>query len=274
VRQGANVKRISVLKELNSSLNGFSQSVAQNIRSVQREINSTLDWIAERERHWQGVVRQRQAELAQAERALALCKARPPDKNGRKPNCSQEADAVKRAKRALDEAQKTLQEVLKWRRTLDNQISAYIGQATRLQRTTNTTLSQASTFLKTKANDLGDYQSIRPPGQIRVIGSRGAVYERAKQEMLRQALDNPLIGRDIKGWIRNELRRMRLGQADSIRMPGISGTEGRNSIVPSFDAGHRIHDVHHWSNLRFEDVWLNRSRYHRATRLGIQDRVR
>lgn len=268
---GANVKRVAILHELNKSLGEFAQVLSSQMQSVQPEINKTLEWLAERERHWRNEVQRCTVELQQAERAYAACMSQPADEDGRRPSCRGEAAEVAAAQRSLAKAQAELNNLLQWRRTVDNKISAYIGQATRIQRMANTSLSQASTFLSEKARELGDYGRVQPPSTINVIGQRGQAYERAKQEMLLHALDDPLVGRDIKGWIRNEIRRMKLGQSNRIRMPGITTN---NPYVPDLDAGHRIHDVHHWSNLRFEDVWLNRTRYHRAYQLGLADRFR
>lgn len=267
----ANVKRVEVLHEINSSMNEFGQTLNTELRSIQNEIYKTLDWLSERERHWRNEVTKCIKNLQAAKRAYTACISQPSDDQGRRPSCSSEAAAVTTAETALKKAQGELNNVLEWRRAVDDKISAYIGQATRMQRTSNTTLSQASTFLTTKARELGDYGQIQPPRGVNVIGQRGYAYEKAKQEMLTRALDDPLVSREIKGWIRNEMRRIQLGQADRIRMPGICEMSPH---VPDFDAGHRIHDVHHWSNLRFEDVWLNRTRYQRALDLGLSDRYR
>lgn len=266
----ANVRQVQVLHELNSAIAQLSRELTSTLRSVQSEINSTLDWLSEREKHWREEVRSCQAELSQAEHAYSVCMARVYD-DDHQPTCHGESAAVAAAQHQLAKAEAELANVLSWRRAVDGKISAYIGEATRLQRAANTTLPQASSFLGAKSGDLQDYRLVQPPSEIRVIGQRGAAYERAKQEMMLNALDDPLVGRDIKGWIRSEQRRVQNGQATRMRMPGISR---ENPYVPTMDAGHRIHDVHHWSNLRFEDVAINRARYQNARRMGLSDRFR
>ena len=201
----ANVRQVQVLHELNGAIAQLSRELASTLRSVQSEINSTLDWLSQREKHWREEVRRCQAELRRAEHAYAACMAQVYDDDHR-PTCYGEAAAVAAAQRQLAKAEAELANVLSWRRTVDGKISAYIGQATRLQRAANTTLPQASRFLSAKSGDLQDYRLVQPPSEIRVIGQRGAAYERAKQEMMLNALDDPRVGRDIKGWIRSEQR--------------------------------------------------------------------
>lgn len=272
---GANVQRVEILRELNQSLTEYSQTLSDHIKSVKSEINLTLDWLTDRERHWQNEVQRCLQDLQRAERAYAVCMAQPADDRGRRPSCGREAAEVRDAKKKVEKAQAELVNTRMWRNSIESKISAYIGQATRLQRTANSTISKASSFLSEKARELGDYRSIQPPSGIDVIGKRGSEYERAKQQMLIHALDDPNVGRSIKGWIRNEMRRIESGQSNRIRMPGISHNDyDLHRNTPELDAGHRIHDVHHWSNLRFEDVWLNRTRPGRARRLGLDDRIR
>lgn len=267
----ANVKRIEILHEINSAITDYSQTLNSELRIIRNEINRTLDWLSERDRYWRIEVEHNIQNLNTAKRAYANCVSMLARNRGNRSSCANEFESVRAAEKALKIAQKELENVVVWRRNVDQRISAYMGQVTKIQKITNSTFNQASMFLKNKARDLGDFESIHPPNNVNIIGQRGSLYEKAKQEMLEHALDDPLISRDIKGWIKNEIRRIRLGQSERIRMPGICRMTPR---IPDLAAGHRIHDVHHWSNLRFEDVWLNNTRYHRARNLGISDRYR
>ena len=274
---GANVQRVEILKETNQAFSDFGQTISGQLQSIQNEINKTLEWLGERERSWRHAVQLCIYKLERAKRAYAACMAQPSDDRRGRPNCSSEASAVTAAQQELDKAQRELENVLRWKGTVNNNLSAYIEQATKLQRTANDTLGKVSAFLNQKARELGDYGRINPPGQISALGGHRSSYAKARKEMLLRALDDPLVGRNIKGWIHNELRRVQnLNRAES-------DPHWRNSVhvinttvrmPPGYDAGHRIHSIDHWSNLRFEDIWLNRSRYHRAVRLGIEDRIR
>lgn len=274
---GVNVQRIEVLKEANQSLSKFGEAISAQLASNQKEINKTLDWLAERERNWRTKVQICINNLDRAKRSYAACLAQPADDQGRRSSCRNEADAVTAAQQELDKAQDELQKVINWRSKVNNNLSAYIEQATRLQRIANDTLGKASAFLNQKARELGEYESINPPGIISALGGHRSAYTRARKEMLLHALDDPLVGRDIKGWIRNELRRVQnvnRAAADPQWRNSMRVSNTGIRMPPGYDAGHRVHSVDHWSNLRFEDMWINRSRYHRATRLGIEDRVR
>ena len=135
----ANVRQVQVLHELNSAIAQLSRELASTLRSVQSEINSTLDWLSQREKHWREEVCSCQAELSQAEHAYAACMTRVYDDDHR-PTCQCEAAAVAAAQRQLAKAEAELANVLSWRRTVDDKISVYIGETTRLQRAANTTL--------------------------------------------------------------------------------------------------------------------------------------
>jgi len=277
-----NIQRPEIIRELNNALGEFGDSLSTELSSIQREIGEVLEWIEERERHWRNEVQRCESELNAAQRAYADCITQPNDKDGRRPNCSDFAAAMDRARQARDRAQRELANVLSWKGTLRSKIALYVEQATKIQRVANQTLSQANTFLNNKSRELGDYQSVSSPNTIESLGGHRYQYIKAKQEMLLRALDDPMVGRDIKGWIRNELRRIQnleRVRADPDLMRHVIEDGGHihnlNIRMPiGYDAGHRNHSIDHWSNLRFEDIWLNRSRYHRAVRLGVQDRIR
>lgn len=280
--RGANVQRPEILHELNKSLVDFGIVVARELTSIQHQIGEILGWIAERENHWRLELHKCEVELNAAQRAYQACISQPPDKKGIRPSCIAQATAIAEANRARNSAHQELIKIQTWKSTLRSKIATYVAEATRVQKTANDILGQASTFLRNKSTELGDYSDTSTPELIQSVGGHGNQFRKAKQEMLFRALDDPLIGRNIKGWIRNELRRIQnleTARADPVRRQMIVDSHGHlNSLsirMPyGYDAGHRNHSVDHWANLRFEDIYLNRSRYSRALRMGIHERNR
>lgn len=278
----SNIKSIEVLDELNNQITYFVNLMGNQMQQIQQEIKSVLDWISEREIYWQKQVTSLTESLIRAERDLARCIAIPSDENGYKPSCYSEITTVRKLKQELGKAKQEQLRVRQWKEKISNNLSRYIGEATRVQRVTNSTMGQATKFLNKKYRDLDQYKRIKPPDELNIIGQRGSDFVRARQNMLMNALDDRLVGRDIKGWIRNELRRInnvRRAERDPMLRQQIIDNQGhlyntRIRMPPGVEAGHRIHDIHHWSNLRFEEAFLNRGRMQRAARFGLDDRVR
>lgn len=273
---GANVKRVQALRELNTSICSFSQTLDAHLRTVRAEVNKAIEWIAERERHWRGEVRRCATALRSAKQAYQSCQARPRDES-RYSSCSTEASAVRNAEKELAQAKKELQNVLVWKQRVKNKAHDFMGQSVRVRKLTNETFSQASSFLRGKVADLAPYSSsgMQSPTQISSFSTHGSDYRKAKQEMLMRALDDPLVGRHIKGWIRNELRRVEnLRRARAEGRPVEHPYSVNIRMPPGLDAGHAVWGLDTAGNLRFEGIYENRSRYHRARRLGIEDRIR
>lgn len=257
------VKETQALINLNSELVKYSQNLANDMSSIQKEIGRAVEWIREKERHWRNRVAECRKNLNSAKRDYANCVSLN-SQSETNWDCSSEAANVAKCERELSEAETQLQLVYKWRGVIDSKVSEFMVHFTRTRDINNSTISQSSTFLQSKVRQLDRYQSIslELPTSLPKIGKHGPSYQRAKQEMLLRALDDPTVGRDVKGWIRNQRRRVLRGDANYMRMP------------PGYDAGHRIPGVETAANLRLEDIWINRSRYHRAIRLGLEERYR
>jgi len=273
----ANVHRVAVLSELNDSFVEFSGNLSSQMATIQSQIQETVEWIAQRERYWQDQIRLRNQALTQARNALAGCLAQPRDERRGGHSCNAQEAAVREAKAALDEAQSQLVTAQRWKNSLNSKVMTYLSHANRARSLNNGTLTQASAFLRGRAQELDAYQaaSMQSPSNIAAFGNHGAEFGRAKQEMLLRALDDPLVSREIKGWIRQEQRRIQeleRALAEGREVPHPNRTYIR--MPPGFDAGHRAAGLDTAANLRFEDIWLNRSRWHRARRLGIEDRIR
>ena len=273
--QDVNIKRVQSLSEFNNSINLFCNSTNEQLRQIQNELSQTLEWLAERERTWRQRVQQCQQRLNEAKRAYAACMAQSHRDNSSRPNCSAAASAVHQAEMAVTKAQKELDNVLRWKGVINSKIPAYNGQSSQLRNLVNQTLNQASVFIREKVSILDASSSLKSPVYISSLGGHGYSFQLAKQEMLRRALNDPLISRDIRGWVQQELNR--LDQVDRAIAEGRTPPGGNRRFMrmpPGLDAGHRNININTAANLRFEDAWQNRRRPFVARELGIFEMIR
>lgn len=77
-------------------------------------------------------------------------------------------------------------------------------------------------------------------------GVHGYRYQKARKEFMIRSLSDPSVGKHIKGWIAQEIRR--------------SGKSGYWKSPPGYDVGHRTPGIDKASNLRWENSSMNRSR--------------
>jgi hypothetical protein len=99
----------------------------------------------------------------------------------------------------------------------------------------------------------------------------GWAYQKARQEFLRGLLQDPNQPRFIKGWVRQEMRRLQqLAKGGS---PGKRRT-ARLRGIPGFDVGHRRPGIHQARNFRLENASTNRARPGIARRLGLFPKYR
>jgi hypothetical protein len=100
----ANVKAIEALEAMRSALLKFKSDAAGSLYAMQAESRRAIEWLEERQRHWQKALQRRIEILQQARADLADCQS-----DGG--NCSRETAMVQRARRDVDEAEQQLRNV-------------------------------------------------------------------------------------------------------------------------------------------------------------------
>ena len=156
----AHVLSIQALEEFKGHLTRFNAQAQEILNATEIEIRRTLDWLQERLNYWRNEVRRRQEILAQAERALAACRAGGwYDKNGyyHEPPCTAQWEAVRRARTYLAEAEAELRTVQEWTRLVERQAEEYHRQAQRLKAWLGGELPKANAFLERKITTLQSY---------------------------------------------------------------------------------------------------------------------
>jgi hypothetical protein len=163
----ANVLSVQALEDLKAALARFGGEAHEALNAAQLEIRRTLDWLAERLQYWQNEVRRRQQLLAQAQAALARCRAsgmRDPKTGAyREPPCTAEWEAARQAEARLREAEAELRSVQHWKQAVEQAAADYGRQAGRLATQLNCELPKASALLGRKVATLQSYVLMGAP---------------------------------------------------------------------------------------------------------------
>lgn len=166
--RGADVRSIQALADLRATLLHFGADTEAALRAMDAQVRHTLEYLGERQRHWEAKVRAAEEEYKRAWAALQACESRgyTDPKTGRTyiPPCTQEHQWVQRASQALTEARARLREVLEWRRLVERTAEEYQRQARRMAGWLREELPKASGLLESKVNTLYTYTSIGPGG--------------------------------------------------------------------------------------------------------------
>ncbi|MEM3554652.1 MAG: hypothetical protein QXU79_02400 [Candidatus Micrarchaeaceae archaeon] len=166
--RGADVRSIQALADLRVALLRFGADTEAALRAMDVQVRQTLEYLGERQRHWETKVRVAEEELRRAYAALERCQAGGwvDPKTGQRiiPPCPQEHEWVRRASQALAEAQARLREVVEWRRLVERTAEEYQRQVRRMAGWLREELPKASGLLESKVNTLYAYTSIGPGG--------------------------------------------------------------------------------------------------------------
>lgn len=147
----AHVLSIQALEELRTTFARFNAEAQESLNVTAIELRRTMDWLQERLTYWHNEVRRREQILAQAERALAACRASgyydPRTGAYYEPPCTAQWEAVRRARVHLEEARAELRNVQEWIRRVQQAAGDYQRQAQRLYAWLNGELPKATALL-------------------------------------------------------------------------------------------------------------------------------
>jgi len=151
-----------IFDELKAALAKFESEAGDSVRSAERAIQETRDWLEERVGHWNSEINRRKQEVQRAQDALKRCQssAQSSDNQGKKEqkkDCSAETQAVVQAKRALEEANANLKVAKKWKDDLANLEPGFRAKAQGFQQSLNSQVSSASKGLISVQRDLERY---------------------------------------------------------------------------------------------------------------------
>lgn len=165
---GADVRSIQALADLRAMLLRFGTDSEAALRAMDAHVRQTLEYLGERQRHWEAKVRAAEEKLRRAYAALKRCQESGwvDPKTGQRiiPPCIKEHEWVRRATQALAEARARLREVVEWRRLVERTAEEYQRQARRMAAWLREELPKAGGLLESKVNTLYAYASIGPGG--------------------------------------------------------------------------------------------------------------
>lgn len=155
----ANVKSVQALEILKNNISLFRNETGQILERINQEIAQTFEWINERKRYWQYQVERCEDMVRQARNALERCLA---DRDRR---CGHYEEQLSAAYRYLRETQQELQNVIQWKKRVEQAVENYRRQAYRLNSQLNLDLPKGESFLGMTISKLYEYISTAIPSE-------------------------------------------------------------------------------------------------------------
>lgn len=155
-----NVRSVHALEEQRAALITYTYTCRDAMNAAVQEVRRTEAWLAERKRHWEFEVRQREADVRRAQAALHSCEMsgdRDDEGNYHAPDCRNEEWLLAEAQRLLREAQQNLFTVVSAQRAVTQASAEYQAEARRLSNLLNTEVPRGAALLQTKSQQLHAY---------------------------------------------------------------------------------------------------------------------
>jgi GNAT superfamily N-acetyltransferase len=172
---GVDVRSIDALDELSAELARFAAEAQEAMLALDVEVARTLDMLQRERRRCEEEVRRREADHMRAQARLQTCIQTPPDRDGRRPDCSRLAEEARITGMALRAAQEELRAVLARIRLVQEANDAYRQQAGRLGKTLGSDLPAARAYLGRQASTLRSYVAMGTPSGTSAGALLGAV---------------------------------------------------------------------------------------------------
>lgn len=130
-----NVRSIEAIDDMRVALVRFSGETQEALGAADQEIQRTLDWLAERQNHWQREVDRAQSAIEHARHALTRCQnSGYRNEQGRyhAPDCSAYEQRLIRAQKQLYMAESELRNVQQWKHRVQQATADYQRAARRV----------------------------------------------------------------------------------------------------------------------------------------------
>ncbi len=216
------VRDLQILLNLRDELSKFSYGAKKVLIEVAHGVAAAKEFLQRRASYWN-------RELHIREVALRVCEF-----DGDR-NCNAEVAAVR-------EAQEALEKVRRLSSRLERAVAEYDSPANRLRQILDGKINKAKSDLSRSFQKYQDYLSYMTSKE----GTHGYPYQKARKAFMRDSLSNPKVGKDIKGWIRQEINRV--------------GMSGYWRSPPGYDVGHKKAGIDRPENFQWEYSSMNRSK--------------
>ncbi|MBK6430615.1 hypothetical protein [Candidatus Amarolinea dominans] len=151
------VRAIDALEELQTGLVRYADQAQATLAAIAREVQRTLDWLEERQRHWRGEVQRRQEEVRLTLAAYQRC-LNSGDRD-HPPSCGREELAFLDARRRLAQAETEERMATQARQAVQAEAEIYARDASRLRVTLQTETVKSIEVLRSKVTVLRSYAS-------------------------------------------------------------------------------------------------------------------
>jgi hypothetical protein len=169
----AAVHSIDELKNFRVALALYGEDTLATLGAVEAEVRRTVRWLhEERPAYWQDQIKRRreQVALARSEVFRRNLQKRP----DYTPAMSEQKEALRKAEASLQDAEKRLALVRKWRPTLDHAVLEYHASIQRLKDMAAGDLPSAVNLMSRMIDALEAYLRVAPPIEVGLGGEQGA----------------------------------------------------------------------------------------------------
>lgn len=153
------VASLEALFEFRNAFCTFAAKAADALGSVDMQTQRVFEWLDEQAQFWQRHVRKCEDAVIQAQRDLRHAKMM--KKGDRRPDCTTEEVALKRATSRLHDAEASLQQTTDWQRKLPDVIDQLCGSNRRLQAFLETEYPCAASRLDHAITTLEEYLRVQ-----------------------------------------------------------------------------------------------------------------
>jgi hypothetical protein len=170
----ANIRSIEALRAFKHALITFSEDARNALTSVEMEVRRTRNWL-ERDQiaFWKGQIKKSQELLQQAK--ADLYRRQLSQQNSESVSDAEQKEAVRKAKRRLEEAEAKFEKCRKWAPVLEHAIAEYHSQSQPLGDRLAGGLVQSIALLDRMINAIDEYLAMSPPPTAAVhTGSGGS----------------------------------------------------------------------------------------------------
>jgi hypothetical protein len=157
----ANVTSIESLGQLRAALCVFNEKAADALLAADAEIQRTVDWLTEQLGYWQHQVRRWEDEVFRAKTELS--RRRMLKISDRPPDCTEQEEALERARAALAHAEEQVEHTRRWQRLWQEAVIEYNGPAGLLKSLLEGDLVRTLALLEHKIESLDAYVNLTAP---------------------------------------------------------------------------------------------------------------
>jgi hypothetical protein len=159
--ESANVTAIDALSDLRAALCGFGEKAAEALCAADADIRHTADWLDDQLKYWQHEVRRWEDEVFRTRTELA--RRRMMRIGDRSPDCSEQEEALERARQGLEHAEGQVERTRRWQRLWQEAVIEYQGPAGQLKGLLDGALPRAGALLERKIEALDAYVTLAAP---------------------------------------------------------------------------------------------------------------